>query len=420
MSDKQPQNPHAGTDAHSNTQTNGEEGPKRHEPLSKRKALILIAVGLILAVVLGVLGIVPRLRAQKNLQQQTDATAAPPVVVLKPSQGKPEDNLSLPGALQAYIDSPIYARTSGYLKHWYFDIGAHVRKGQLLADIESPEVDQQLAQGQADLATAEANARNAAIQAKRYQDLLDQNAVSQQDTDNFVTQQLSTNTQVKSAQANVDRLKQLVGFEHVYAPFDGVVTARDIDVGQLINAGASTNQQLFEISQTGTLRVYVAIPQTDTPGIHVGMHAQVTLTEFPGKQFDGRLVRTAGAIDPTTRTLLVEVDLDNHNGMLLPGSYAQVHFQLNTGSRSLLIPVSAMIFQSKGLQVAVVRNGKAYLVPITAGQNDGKNLAVLTGLNANDEVIQNPPDALNNAEPVRVVTPQKSGSSGSSPGGSSK
>jgi RND family efflux transporter MFP subunit len=405
--------------SNSGQQPGTENGPKRHTPLSSGKALLIIAVGLVLAVVLGVLGIVPRLRAQKRLQQQTNATAAPAVVVAKPTRGQPQQELVLPGALQAYIDSPIYARTTGYLQHWYFDIGAHVRKGQLLAVIASPEVDQQLAQGKADLATAQANARNAATQARRYQDLLSQNAVSQQDTDNFVTQQVSTNTQVKSAQANVDRLRQLVGFEHVYAPFDGTVTARDIDNGQLINAGSGTSgsQALFQESQTGTLRVYVAIPQADTPNVHVGMHAEVTLTELPGQQFDGRIVRTAGTIDPATRTLLIEVDLDNHKGRLLPGAYAQVHFKLNTGEPSLLVPVSTMIFQSKGLQVAVVRNGKAYMVPITPGQDDGKNLAVLAGVGPDDEIIQNPPDALNNGEPVQIVKPGKSEGS-ATPGGS--
>ena len=219
-------------------QPQGEGSVEHRKPVSGRKALLFILVGLALAVGLAVLGIVPRLRAQKRLSQQTDADAAPAVLVAKPTNGKPEDTLVLPGALQAYMDSPIYARTSGYLAHWYFDIGAHVHQGQLLATIQSPEVDRQLTQARADLATAEANARNSAIQARRYQSLLAQDAVSAQDTDNFTTQQIAGNTQVQSAQANVQRLEDLVGFERVYAPFTGVVTARNIDVGQLINAGA--------------------------------------------------------------------------------------------------------------------------------------------------------------------------------------
>ena len=277
---EQPGKQQQGSPQHEKQEQHSKDGELyRGKPLSTGKAVILIVVGLVLAVLLGVLGIVPRLRAQKQLQQQTDATAAPDVLVAKPTQGKPDDTLLLPGALQAYISSPIYARTSGYLAHWYVDIGAHVKKGTLLAVIESPEVDQQLKQAQADLATAEANARNAVIQAKRYKDLLAQDAVSAQDTDNFLTAQLSTNTQVQSAKANVDHFSQLVGFEHVYAPFDGVITSRAIDVGQLINAGAATNQELFEESQINTLRVYVSIPQVDSLGAKRGTAAQILLAE---------------------------------------------------------------------------------------------------------------------------------------------
>ena len=385
-------------------------GFPRRPPLSGKVALILIVVGLVLAVVLGVLGIVPRLRAQKQLAKNTDASAPPDVLVQKPTTGAPDDTIVLPGALQAYIDSPIYARTSGYLRKWYVDIGAHVQQGQLLAVIESPEVDQQLVQAQADLATAEANARNAAIQGQRYRDLLSENAVSQQDTDNFVTQQLTGNTQVQSAKANVGHLQQLVDFERVYAPFSGVITARDIDNGQLINAGATSSQMLFEEAQTGTLRVYISVPQVDSLGARPGVHAQITLGEYPGRQFDGRIVRTTDSIDPTTRTLLVEVDVDNRKGELMPGAYGEVHMKLNTKVHSLLISTSAMIFNAKGLQAGVVRNGKAYLVPITVGQNDGRVAEVVTGLNVNDEVIQNPPDSLTDGEPVQIVQPQASGS----------
>ncbi|RRA48447.1 efflux RND transporter periplasmic adaptor subunit [Acidipila sp. EB88] len=390
---------------------------QRREPLSTGKALVLIVGGLVLAVVLAGLGIIPRVRAQKRLTSQTDATAAPSVLVAKPIQGKPEDTLLLPGALQAYISSPIYARTSGYLTHWYADIGAHVRKGALLAVIESPEVDQQLKQAKADLATAEANARNATIQAKRYQSLLTQDAVSQQDTDNFTTSQLSTNTQVQSAQANVDRLQQLVGFERVYAPFDGVVTSRSVDVGQLINAGAATNQELFEVSQVSTLRVYVSIPQVDSLGAKRGTPAQLLLAEYPGRTFTGHIVRTASAIDPNTRTLLVEVDVDNRDGRLMPGAYAQVSMHLNIGVKSLVVPVPAMIFRAQGLQVAVVENGKAKLVPITVGQDDGRVVQVVSGITADSQVVQNPPDSIFDGEAVQIVQPTKDGASGGPAGG---
>lgn len=394
-----------------------EHDDTRRAPLSSAKAITLIVVGLIVAVVLAVLGIVPRLRATKTLRQQTIANAAPNVIVAKPTRGKPEDTLLLPGALQAYIDSPIYARTSGYLVHWYFDIGAHVRKGQLLAVIASPEVDQQLNQARADLATAQANARNAAIQAKRYQDLVAQNAVSQQDTDNFVTQQISTNTQVQSAQANVDRLLQLTGFERVYAPFDGVITARTIDNGQLINAGAAANQQLFEEAQVSTLRVYVSIPQIDSRGAKPGTPAEITLGEFPNRTFPGHIVRTAQAIDPNTRTLLVEVDVDNRKGELMPGAYGEVHLHLNTGMQTLVVPVPTMIFQSAGLQVATVVNGKVRLQPIQVGQDDGKIIQVVSGLNPDDEVIQNPPDSILDGQAVHIVQPNQQ--SGAATGGNS-
>ncbi len=390
---------------------------QRREPLSGGKALLFIVCGLVLAVVLGVLGVVPRLRAQKNLQNSTTANAPPDVLVARPTVGKPEDNLQLPGALQAYMDSPIYARTSGYLSHWYFDIGAHVRKGQLLATIESPEVDQQLLQAKADLATAEANARNAAIQARRYQDLVRSDAVSQQDTDNFTTAQISSNTQVQSSRANVNHYQQLVNFEKVYAPFDGVITARDIDVGQLINAGAATNQQLFEEAQVSTLRVYVSIPQVDSLGAKPGTPAKISLAEYPGKPFDGRIVRTARAIDPNTRTLLVEVDVNNRDGKLMPGSYGVVSLHLNTGVQSMIIPVPTMVFRAQGLQVGIVENGKAKLIPITVGQDDGRVVQVVTGLRPDMEVIQDPPDSLLEGENVHVVQPQKQGGNAGPQGG---
>ncbi len=383
----------------------GEGTVERKAPLSTGRAVLLVLTGLALAVVLAVLGIVPRLRAQKHLAQSTDANAAPDVLVAKPTVGKPEDTLLLPGALQAYVDAPIYARTSGYLQHWYADIGAHVKKGQLLAVIESPEVDQQLRQAEANLATAEANANNAQIQARRYNDLLKQDAVSKQDTDNFVTQQAATNTQVEGALAAVNQFKQLVGFERVYAPFDGVIVARNVDTGQLINAGAGANQQLFEEAQDSILRVYVSIPEVDSLGAKRGTPAQILLAEYPNRSFTGHIVRTANAIDPTTRTLLVEIDVNNRDHKLMPGAYGQVRLSLNTGVTSLIVPVPTMIFQSQGLQVAVVENGKAKLVPITIGQDDGRVIQVVHGLTPDAEVIQNPPDSLLDGQAVRVMQP---------------
>ena len=282
-------------------------------------------------------------------------------------------------------------------------------KGQLLAVIQSPEVDEQLRQARADLATAQANASFAAVQAQRYKDLLQQNAVAQQDADNFVTQQASTFTQVQSAQANVGRLEQLVGFERVYAPFTGVITARDIDVGQLINAGATANQQLFEEANIATLRVFVSVPQVDSLGAKRGTPAQIMLAEYPGKTFLGHIVRTADSIDPNTRTLLVEIDVDNRDGKLMPGAYGEVKLNLNTGVSSLIVPVPAMIFRAQGLQVAVVENGKIRLVPITIGQDDGRVIQVVSGLTPDAEVVQNPPDSILDGETVHIVQPGGAG-----------
>lgn len=374
--------------------------------ISGRKAALLVIALVVLATIVALLGIVPRLRARATLQKQTDALAAPSVVVARPQMGSPSENVVLPGNIEAYTDSGIYARTDGYLKKWYFDIGARVKKGQLLAVIESPEVDQQLAQAKADLATAQTNADNAQIQATRYQNLLKSNAVSRQDTDTFVTQAASTKAQVNSAQANVQRLQQMVGFEKVYAPFSGTITARNVDIGTLIQSG--TGKELFHLSQEDVLRVYVNVPQVYAPACVPGLHATLTLAEFPGKTFDGKIVRTARAIDPASRTLLVEVDVKNPTGELYPGAYAQVHLKLNNTRLSLIIPVSALIFRTQGLRVALVVNGnKAKLVPITIGRDDGNVAEVIEGLRPGDEVIQSPPDSLIDGETVQVVAPQQ-------------
>lgn len=388
-----------------------EHSPKRDSenerpPISGRKAALVVVILLLAALLFAILGIVPRLRARTALQKQTDALAAPSVVVARPSMGAPAEGVVLPGNVQAYTDSGIYARTDGYLKKWYFDIGARVRKGQLLAVIESPEVDQQLAQAKADLATAETNANNAKIQATRYQNLLKSNAVSKQDTDTFVTQAAATGAQVKSAQANAQRLEQMVDFERIYAPFSGTITARNVDIGTLINSG--TSHELFHLSQEDVLRVYVNVPQVYGPACVPGVQAYLTLAEYPGKKFTGKIVRTAKAIDPASRTLLVEVDVKNPTSKLYPGAYAQVHFQLKNTRPSLIIPVSTMIFRSQGLRVGIVVNGnKAKLVPITIGQDDGNVVQVVEGLQPDDEVIQSPPDSLIDGETVQVVQAQQ-------------
>jgi len=392
---------------HSAAQNSGNTQP----PISGGKAIVLLLVVLVVAVILAVTGIIPRLRARTKLQQQTNDLAAPNVLVGKPVIGEPSQELVLPGNMQAFTDSPIYARTNGYLKKWYFDIGARVRKGQLLAVIESPEIDQELVQAKADLATAQANAHNAQIQSVRYQDLLKSNAVSAQDTDTFTTQAKSTDTQVQSALANVQRLQQLVGFENVYAPFDGTVTVRNVDIGTLINAGAgnSPGSELFHLAAEGVLRVYVNVPQVYSVATVPGVTATLTLGEFPGRTFTGKIVRTAKAIDLTSRTLLVEVDVDNRKGELFPGAYAQVHFKLNNTHPAMIVPVSTLMFRSEGLRVAVVEDNKARLVPITIGRDDGRTVEVIQGLNDSDEVIQNPPDSLIDGETVHIVQPAETG-----------
>ncbi|HEU4982766.1 MAG TPA: efflux RND transporter periplasmic adaptor subunit [Acidobacteriaceae bacterium] len=383
-------------------QNNEDEKP----PISGRKAALIIILLLLAALVFALAGIVPRLRAGDALQKETDVLAAPNVVVAKPVKGAPAQAVVLPGNVQAYTDSGIYARTDGYLKKWYFDIGSRVKKGQLLAVIESPEVDQQLAQARADLATAKTNAANAKIQAARYQDLLKSNAVSKQETDTLVTQAASTAAQVNSAAANVNRLEQMVGFEKIYAPFSGTITARNVDTGTLVNSG--TGHELFHLAQETVLRVYVNVPQIYAPACVPGVAAYLTLAEFPGKKFEGKIVRTAKAIDPASRTLLVEVDVKNLADQLYPGAFAQVHFTLKNTRPSLILPVSTLIFKSAGLQVATVFNGnKAKLVPITIGRDDGNVVEVVQGLDPDDEVIQSPPDSLIDGETVHVVRRQQ-------------
>jgi RND family efflux transporter MFP subunit len=404
-----------------------EQSPSRNTdnsrpPLSGGKAVVLLLVLLVVAVILAVTGIVPRLRARTTLQKQTDSLAAPDVLVQKPTQGQPTQELILPGTTQAYTDSPIYARTNGYLKKWYFDIGAHVRQGQLLAVIESPEVDQQLAQAKQDLATAEANAGYAKTQAARYQELLKSNAVATQDTDNFTTQAASTNTQVKSAEANVARVEQLVGFENIYAPFSGIITARNVDTGTLINAGGgnANSGELFHMVAENVLRIYVNVPQAYSYSTLPGVVTQLTLTEKPGSSYEGKIVRTAKAIDPTSRTLLVEVDVDNRKGELYPGAYMEVHFKLTNAHPAMVIPVSTLMFRSEGLRVGVVKNNIAKLVPITIGRDDGRSVEISSGLQDSDEVIQNPPDSLIDGEEVHIVQPKNTGQPQPSGGGNSQ
>jgi RND family efflux transporter MFP subunit len=324
------------------------------------------------------------------------------------------ETLVLPGNVAAFTDSPIYARTDGYLDRWYYDIGARVKKGALLAVISTPELDKQVAQAESDLATAQATANNARIQADRYSGLVKSDAVSQQDTDTFVNQAAATASTVKSAEANLQRLREMQSFEKVYAPFDGVVTARAVDTGQLISSGSgqSAGTELFHMQALQTLRVYTNVPQLFSQTMKHGTKVAISFPEYPGKSFEGTLVRTADAIDPVSRTLLVEIDLDNRSGQLMPGSQAEVHFKAPSASSAYIVPASALIFRRQGMQVATVTQGNegtvAHLIPVLIGEDDGATVQIVSGLNPGDKVIQDPPDSLIDGEKVTLESSQGS------------
>ena len=390
------------------TRPQGTEHGHEARPESKvsgRAAIIVIVLLLVVGAVIAILGMLQRLHARKALAAETTAQAAPNVLLSKAQSGTPNSEIVLPGNMYAYVDSPIYARTNGYLSHWYFDIGAHVRKGQLLASISSPEVDQQLLQARADLATAESNAGYAKNTAKRYQDLLNQDAVSRQDTENFATQAQSSNTTVKSQLANVQRLEQLTSFEKIYAPFSGVVTSRSIDTGQLIDQGAA--KELFHMAQTDVLRVYVNVPQVYSRDALPGAKAQLTLSEYPGRTFEGTLVRTAKSIDISSRTLLVEVDVDNRKSDLVPGAYTEVHMKVSRPVSTVIIPVSALLFRKEGLRVATVQHDGdsdiAKLVPVVLGHDDGDTVQIVNGIDPETSIITDPPDSILDGERVHVL-----------------
>jgi RND family efflux transporter MFP subunit len=383
------------------------------KPTSPRKVLTGAGVVLLILVVLAAIGILDRLHAHSVLAQRTYELAAPTVNVAPAQPGAPVDTFVLPGNVTAYTDSPIYARTDGYLVHWYYDIGAHVKKGALLATIDTPELDRQVMQAEADLATAETNAGNAKVQAERYSGLVKSDAVSQIDTDTFNTQAAATASTVKSAQANVQRLKEMQAFEKVYAPFEGVVTARTVDTGQLINQGAGT--ELFHMQAIDTLRVYANVPQLYAQTLARGRKIDLTFPEHPGKTYVGTLVRTADAIDPSSRTLLTEIDVNNRSGELMPGALAQVHFKTPNVNRTFIVPTPALIFRRDGMQVGTVVNGEtARLVQVVIGEDDGATVQIVNGLNQGDQIIQDPPDSLIDGEKVTVVQPGRTPTSAGS------
>jgi RND family efflux transporter MFP subunit len=376
----------------------------RSRPSARRRPAILVAAALL--IVLGLMiysGMHSRAVAESRLMRRTQEAAVPTVAVVFPREGAPTQEIVLPGNTQAFSDAPIYARTNGYLKHWYFDIGAHVQKGQLLAEIETPEVDQQLLQARAELDTAQANLNIAKITATRWQDLVSNGSVSQQETDQAVSNLSALKAAAESSAANVRRLEQLQSFEKIYAPFNGIITARNTDIGALIDAGASTQpRELFHIAAIHTLRLYVAVPEVYSRAARSGAPATLTLDEFPDQTFHGTLVRNANAIDIASRTLLVEVDVDNPTGQLLPGAYVFVHLKLPDQTRSVTIPSNTLIFRKEGLQVGLVRNGKAELVPVKISRDYGNSVEILSGLQPTDAVIVDPSDSLVAGMSVRV------------------
>jgi len=375
-------------------------------PASRPRTGLWIFVALLIVAAIVVAGMLPRIHARAALQDRTNELAVPAVNVIHPQLGATQTEIILPGNIQAFTDSPIYARTNGYLKKWYVDIGGRVKQGELLADIETPEVDQQLDQARADLNTAQANFQLSEITAKRYEDLLKTDSVSKQDVDNAHGDFEAKKAMVASAQSNLKRLEELQSFEKIYAPFDGVITARNTDVGHLINSGAGAPAaELFHIASIRTLRVYINVPQQYSQAAKPGILANLTLQEFPGRKFQGKLVRTADAIDLASRTLLVEVDVDNASGELLPGAYTEVHLAVPAGVPAYILPVSALIFRGDSLQVGIVRDGsKAVLQDITLGHDFGSSVEVVSGVKSDDSVITNPPDSLVAGEKVRVVS----------------
>jgi RND family efflux transporter MFP subunit len=382
------------------------------QPLSRALFIGLGVAALLLGVVI-YSGIHQRAMAASNLGAATERAAIAAVNVVEPKSGAALEEIVLPGTTQAFIDTPIFARTSGYLEKWYFDIGAHVQQGQLLAVIETPELDQQLEQARANLKTAQANEKLAEITATRWQNLLKTDSVSKQETDQAVQDLSARQATVDSMTADVQRLQQLQSYEKVYAPFSGVITARNTDTGALINAGAGGSQglatvpqELFHMAAVNRLRIFVSVPEVDSGAAQNGAKAPLTLDEFPGETFQGTIVRNSDAIDLNSRTLNVEVDIDNHDGRIKPGAYVFVHLKLPDNSKktnsSLIIPANTLLFRSEGLQVGVVRADHAELVPITIGRDYGSTVEVINGLKPTDQVIVSPSDSLTTGTPVRI------------------
>jgi membrane fusion protein, multidrug efflux system len=392
---------------HSRHQRVGIQKPPDVPPAPPRKALMFVAVFLLVLLLAGAITLWGRATHNRALAKETERETIPTVAVVNPLAEKPDEELVLPGSLQAYEESPIYARTSGYLVRWYKDIGSKVSKGDLLAKIDAPEVDQELNQTKAARQQMLAQLELAKISADRWENLRKSDSVSAQEADQQTSGYKQAQANLAAADANVRRLEQLEGFKDVYAPFSGVLTRRNVDPGALINAGAgAAGRELFDIARVDPLRVFTSVPQAYAPSIKVGSQTVVTLQEYPGEKFLGKVARTAESIDPATRTLLTEVDVPNKDGRLLPGSFGEVHFAVGANVNKVTVPVNAMLFRSEGPQVAVVGpDNKIQLRRINIGRDYGTTLEILGGVTANERIVINPADSLEDGQQVNVAQP---------------
>jgi len=382
-----------------NGEIHGERPPR---PASRSLFLVFFLIVVVL-VIAGAILMLMRRGEYQTLAKNTETLAVPTVAVIHPIPEPGDEKLTLPGTMQAYVESPIYARTNGYLKKWYHDIGSRVNTGDLLADIDTPEVDQQLSQARADLNTFKANENLSQITATRYTDLLKTDGVSKQEVDNATGDLAAKRAIVQSGEANVRRLEELESFKHIYAPFSGVITRRNVDIGTLINAGnGGLAQQLFFLAQTDPIRVFLNVPEAYASSIRPGLGAYLELTQFPGQRFQGKVVRTAESIDIATRSLLTEVDVPNKTGLLLPGGFAQVHLEVKAVGQPLQVPVNALLFRAEGLRAVVISDGHTKLQRITVGRDYGNTLEVVDGLKADDWIVLNPPDSLEDNQKVNV------------------
>jgi len=379
------------------------EQRERHAQ-TRKKGYLLAAILALVFVIVAATGIVSRLSERRALAKETEAIAIPSVEVVRPTPEPPQQELVLPSTLQAYIESPIYARTNGYLGRWYKDIGSRAKKGDQLADIDTPEVDQELMQARAARDQAEAQLKLAQSSAKRWENLQKMDAVSEQETEERSSSYTQGEAGLNAATANVRRLEQLESFKHLYAPFSGVVTRRNVDVGALVNAGnGGASQELFVVAQIDPIRIYVDVPENDSPSIRPGVSADIQIPELVGQHFTGSVVRTADSIDPATRTLRTEIDVPNPKGHLLPGSYAQVHFALKQQVQQLTIPTNALLFRTEGPRAAIVgQDGKVQLKTVALGRDFGTTVEILSGLSPGDSVVLSPSDSLEDGEQVHV------------------